>query len=188
MVIEALQNYAQLASGLTKTTRARAVSAAKVLIAQAGLGDVAAETSERVSKLADDIVATSKANRQLLANFVAHEVDKAVARMGLARIEDLDALRRDIVDLRAAQLGDPMSARDPVRKRTAAATKTAKAAAGTTPAKKAAAKKAAVGRATVTKPEAKRSTTRKTPAVPTSPPSVAAPTSATADASIPDVS
>ncbi|MFL5334036.1 MAG: polyhydroxyalkanoate synthesis protein PhaF [Geminicoccaceae bacterium] len=153
MVIEALQNYAQLASGLTKTTRAKAVSTAKGLIEQAGLGDVAAETSERVSKLADEIVATSKANRQLLANFVAHEVDKAVTRMGLARTEDIDALRREILELRAARSGSPVMPATATTRRSAAAAgkRTAKAPTGITPAKKAAVKKATAKRSSVSK-------------------------------------
>src|SRR5690349_15202563 len=87
MVIDALQSYAQLASGLTKTTREKAVATAKGLLEQAGLGEVAADAGDRVSKLADELLATSKANRQLLTQFVDAEVQKAVTRLGLAKSE-----------------------------------------------------------------------------------------------------
>ena len=80
MVIEALQSYAQLASGLTKTTREQALATAKGLLDQAGLGEVAADAGDRVSKLADELLATSKANRQALTKFVDAEVTKAVGQ------------------------------------------------------------------------------------------------------------
>jgi len=116
MVIEALQSYAQLASGLTKTTREKAVATAKGLLDQAGLGDVAADAGDRVSKLADELLATSKANRQLLTTFVDAEVQKAVGRLGLATSEDIEDLRAEIAALRtvnvaamAAATAEPVS-------------------------------------------------------------------------------
>jgi len=116
MVIEALQSYAQLASGLTKTTREKAIATAKGLLEQAGLGDVAADAGDRVSKLADELLATSKANRQLLTQFVDAEVQKAVGRLGLAKSEDIEDLRAEIAALRtvnvaamAAATAEPVS-------------------------------------------------------------------------------
>ena len=43
MVAEGMQNYVDMAAGLTKATRAKATAAAKNLLASAGLEDVAAD-------------------------------------------------------------------------------------------------------------------------------------------------
>jgi polyhydroxyalkanoate synthesis regulator phasin len=100
MAVEGLQNYAQMVSGMTKATRAKAVGAAKALLAQSGLNNVTADASERVAKLADELMAASRANRDLLEKVVKAEVDKAASRLGFARVEDLDALRTEIAKLR----------------------------------------------------------------------------------------
>jgi polyhydroxyalkanoate synthesis regulator phasin len=115
MAIDALQHYVQLANGLTKTTRERALAAARAALSQVGLEDVATDASERVSKLADDIMHASRANRQLLTDFVAHEVDQAVHRLGLVRLEDLEELRAEVARLRSSV--DPSAPRDTTRKR-----------------------------------------------------------------------
>src|SRR5690348_13010167 len=143
MVIEALQSYAQLASGLTKTTREKALATAKGLLTQAGLGDVAADAGDRVSKLADELVATSKANRELLTKFVDAEVKKAVGRLGLAKAEDIEGWRAEIAALRAASAAAspaPATTTTPATSTTAAEPATAPAA--KRPAKKAPARKA----------------------------------------------
>jgi polyhydroxyalkanoate synthesis regulator phasin len=67
---------------------------------QAGLEDVAAEASERVTKLAEEIMNASRVNRELLQNFVDAEVDKATGRLGFARAEDVQALRAEVASLR----------------------------------------------------------------------------------------
>ncbi len=178
MVIEALQSYAQLASGLTKTTRAKAMATAKGLLDQAGLGDVAADAGDRVGKLADELLATSKANRQLLVSFVDAEVQKAVGRLGLATAEDIEDLRAEIAALRTANIAATVAAastptgtatptpiptkrpakKTPARAATAQAA-TAKAATAKGAATKAPAKKAPAKKATVKKVPAKRPAT-----------------------------
>jgi len=96
MVGEAVQNYVNLVSGLTRTTRDRAVAGARALLAQAGLEDVAAGAGGRVTALADEIVAASKANRELMATFIASEVEQVVSRLGLARAEEVERLRGEV--------------------------------------------------------------------------------------------
>ena len=78
-----MQNYAHQVFGLTKMTRTKATEAAKSLLGQAGLNDVAAHTGERVTKLAEDLLTASRANRNVLEKLVPAEVDKAATRLGL---------------------------------------------------------------------------------------------------------
>jgi polyhydroxyalkanoate synthesis regulator phasin len=100
-VTEAFQAYINMVTGVTKTTQAKAAATARAMLKQAGLEDVASETSERVTKLAEEIMNASRTNRELLQNFVTAEVDKAAARLGFARAEEVDALRDEIASLRA---------------------------------------------------------------------------------------
>ena len=139
MVLDGLRGYLQLATGLTDVTRERALAAAKALVAQgeAGVGAVVpASVRTQVSALADDLVATSKANRDLLVSLVRVEVERSVARLGLT----------------PGQAARP-TAKKPAKK--AAKKSTAKKAAKKSTAKKAAKKSTA-------KKAAKKSTAKKT--------------------------
>jgi polyhydroxyalkanoate synthesis regulator phasin len=100
MAVDGLQNYIQMMSGMTKATRTKAVEAAKSLLAQTGLNDVASDAGERVTKLAEELLAASRANRELFEKVIKAEVDKAAARLGFVRAEDLEALRAEIAELR----------------------------------------------------------------------------------------
>src|SRR5918994_5189609 len=101
MAVEAVQNYVHLVSGFTRMTRTKAAEAAKSLLAQAGLEDVAADASGRVTKLADELRNASRANRDLLEKLVRAEVEKATTRLGFVRAQDLEELRREIAELRS---------------------------------------------------------------------------------------
>ena len=87
-----LKNYVELASGLTEVTAAKAKETALALIAQGmSLGtkqpsDVAAT----VQQAADDLIALSKTNRDMLVDMIRIEVDKAVGRIGFVRVVQLD--------------------------------------------------------------------------------------------------
>jgi len=133
-VAEAFQTYIDMVTGVTKTTQARATATARALLKQAGLEDVAAEASERVTKLAEEIMSASRANRELMQRFVTAEVDKATARLGFARAEEVQALRDEVASLRL----DINEAKAEAVKAATAKTAPAKKA----PAKKASAKKA----------------------------------------------
>jgi hypothetical protein len=100
-VSEAFQTYINMVTGVTKSTQAKAAATARAMMKQAGLKDVATETSERVTKLAEEIMNASRANRELLQHFVNAEVDKAAARLGFARAEEVEALRDEIAQVRA---------------------------------------------------------------------------------------
>jgi hypothetical protein len=98
---DARQSYVNLVASLTRTTRDRAAATARLLLAQAGLTEVANDASERVSKLAEEIIHAGKANRELMENLIATEVDKAAARLGFARADEVQALRDEIAEMRA---------------------------------------------------------------------------------------
>ncbi len=100
MVVEAVQNYVNLVNGLTRMTRERAIQTARALLTQAGLEGVANDAEKRVSQLADEILSASRANRTLVENLVAGEVDKAAAHWGYVRSAEVEALREEIAELR----------------------------------------------------------------------------------------
>jgi len=111
-VLDALKGYLQLASGLTEVTMKRAQEAASALVHQ-GLDllnlenvpgmpgkdsavDAAKTAASQVQGLADDLMETSKANRELLTGLIRTEVDRTAGRMGFVREEELAAVRRHI--------------------------------------------------------------------------------------------
>ncbi|MDH4353847.1 MAG: polyhydroxyalkanoate synthesis protein PhaF [Actinomycetota bacterium] len=96
MVLDAMRNYVQLASGLTDVTRQRAMAAASGLLASSGVDQVVPGALGQVTALADEIVASSKANRELLVGLVRAEVDRAVGGLGLATQDDLAGLHRAV--------------------------------------------------------------------------------------------
>lgn len=153
---EPFQAYINMVTGVTKTTQAKAAATARAMLKQAGLEDVATEASERVTKLAEEIMNASRTNRELLQHFVTAEVDKAAARLGFARAEEVEALRNEIASLRA-QLSD-------AKTRTAKAAATKKTATKKAPARKTATtmtgtKKSAASRSAGRKPPRERATT-----------------------------
>ena len=133
-VRDALKSYLALAGGVTEVTRQRALDAAKALVAQ---GEAAAE---QVTSLAEDLLAQTRQNREAVTALVAYEVDRALARVGLATADEVETLTQRVRTLEAqlAQSkgggGSAVPAKEPAKE---PAKKAAKA-----PAKKAAAKKA----------------------------------------------
>ncbi len=129
-VLDALRGYVQLATGLTEVTVARAREAAAAVIAQ-GIelaavrdvpgGDQATDAAKvaatQVQGLADDLLETSKANREMLVGLIRTEVDRAAGRMGFVREEELAAVRRHVarletqlVDIRSSLSAAPAAA------------------------------------------------------------------------------
>jgi len=117
-VLEALRGYVQLATGLTEVTVAKAREAAAALLAQGlDLTQVAAvpgadkaagaatAAATQVQGLADDLLETSKANREMLTGLIRTEVDRTAGRMGFVREEELAAVRRHVSRLET-QLAD----------------------------------------------------------------------------------
>ena len=108
---DALRTCLQIAGGLTEATRRRAVSAARELLEQTGVDVDALQRSigERippeVQSLADELIASGRANRDLLLGLIREEVDKTMGRVG--RVADeitkvgviLEALERRVRNL-----------------------------------------------------------------------------------------
>lgn len=150
MVAEQIQNYVNLVGGLTKATKAKATEAAQGLLSATHLDDVATGASGKVAALTEEILAASRANRELLAKTISAEVDKAAAKLGFARNEDLETLRAEVDELKsavaeqaaraAAAEAEQAAKKTAARKRAAA--KKAAPAKKTAPAKKAASKAA----------------------------------------------
>jgi polyhydroxyalkanoate synthesis regulator phasin len=137
--MDALRGYVQLANGLTEVTRQRAQQAAKALLQQTGADALTSGLTGKVTDLADEIVATSKSNRQLLQAIVANEVEGAVARLGFVRSEEVAALTRRVDGLER-ELAD---ANDALASATAPAAASVVAPAGSVSGAAPAAKKAA---------------------------------------------
>lgn len=149
MVLEGLRGYLQLATGLTDVTRERARAAARALVAQgeAGVGAVVPPVRSQVTALTEDLLATSKANRDLLMHLVRGEVERSVSRLGLVSAQDLAAETRRAhrLERRVAELEDEL-------RRSRAATATAK---------KSTAKKTGARKSTANKSAAKKSAAKK---------------------------
>jgi polyhydroxyalkanoate synthesis regulator phasin len=163
MVKDALRGYLALASGVTEVTAARARAAARVLVEQ---GE---STAGQISTLAEDLMETSRRNREGLVLIVRHEVEATLRRLGLGAAGDVDALTQRVRRLEQAvrELGRSRDAAGADRSSTSANKSAAKkpatrkstqkkTTAGAT--KKAAAKKAA---AKTTKSATRKATTKR---------------------------
>lgn len=106
MVRDSVKNYLALASGLTEVTRQRALSAAQALVAQ---GEA---TMDQVTTLAEDLVTTSKSNREAVSALVRAEVERTMTRLGVARSDDLARLADRLRTIEAAVRGTATRAAD----------------------------------------------------------------------------
>jgi polyhydroxyalkanoate synthesis regulator phasin len=113
-MLDDIRGYLQMASGLTEVTATKAREIAMALVGQGmSLSTKAPDVVGQVQELADDLVATSKGNRDLLTSMIRTEVDKAVGRMGFVREDELAALRRHVQRLESemGELRSEMSVR-----------------------------------------------------------------------------
>ena len=88
------------ASGLTEATASKAKDAVTGLLAHGvSLSSKALPAPDmmgQVQELADDLVATSRNNREMLVGMIRAEVDRNVGRMGFVREDEVAALRRHV--------------------------------------------------------------------------------------------
>lgn len=97
MVLDALRGYLQLASGVTEESRQRAAAAARSLLAQGGDADSGGPGQlHQVAALAEELMVTSRANRELLLGLIRTEVERALSRLGIATADEVEALRRSV--------------------------------------------------------------------------------------------
>jgi polyhydroxyalkanoate synthesis regulator phasin len=90
-----VRNYLEMATGLTEATAGKTMEVVGSLIAQGmSLGTKQpADVASGVAQAADDLMAHSKTNRDLLVGLIRTEVDKAIGRVGFVREDELAALR-----------------------------------------------------------------------------------------------
>jgi polyhydroxyalkanoate synthesis regulator phasin len=133
--LDDLRNYLQMASGITEATTTKARETVSGLLAHGvSLSSKALPASEmmgQVQDLADDLVSTSRNNREMLVGMIRAEVDRAVGRMGFVREDELAALRRHVQRLEQ-QLADVRAAATPAPAATAPASPSAAADAAAT--------------------------------------------------------
>lgn len=102
-MLDDLRTYLQMATGMTEATTAKARDTVSGLLAT-GMALTtkavpAPEMMGQVQELADDLVSTSRNNREVLTAMIRSEVDKAVGRMGFVREDELAAVRRHVQKL-----------------------------------------------------------------------------------------
>jgi len=93
--------YLEMATGLTEATATKAMEVAGSLIAQGmSLGaKQPADVASSVAQAADELMAQSKTNRDLLIGLIRTEVDRAIGRVGFVREDELAALRARVEKL-----------------------------------------------------------------------------------------
>lgn len=83
---DAMRAYLELALGLTEASRKRAEKVARDLL---GRGEA---TAAQLQSVVDELMATSRTNREGLARLVRYEVDRALGVVGLATAEEVAEL------------------------------------------------------------------------------------------------
>lgn len=96
MVMDAVRGYLQLAGGVTEMSRQRATAMAKAMLTSPET------TREQVSALAADLLELSRTNRDAVGMMVRNEVDRGLARMGLATSEEVAELTGRVRSLESA--------------------------------------------------------------------------------------
>jgi polyhydroxyalkanoate synthesis regulator phasin len=164
---DAWRSYLEMAYGLSKTSRKKAEKAVREVVGKSG-----AKASE-LQQMVEDLLATSGSNRDALVEVIRTELDRALNRVGLAKAEEVAALRERVAELEAslavapskAAAADMGKAQPAAAKRAAPAKKAVKAAPAASTAKSGVASGATSGRvkkaATTKKTVAKKTVAKK---------------------------
>jgi len=158
---EAVRTYLELALGLTEASRKRAKKVVDDVVGRGGA------TVEQARALTGDLITMNSANRRALAKLVRFEVDRTLAKVGLATAEEVNELTARVRDLeRQLRLAETRAADPPAAPTPAtAATRrpTLPEAGARPPARKAPAKKSVAKKAPATA-VAKKAVAKKAPA------------------------
>ncbi|GIJ51967.1 hypothetical protein Val02_88530 [Virgisporangium aliadipatigenens] len=92
---DAWRAYAEIVLGMTEASRKRATKVAKQFLGKGGA------TAEQVQAFADELFKAGVANREQLTQVVRSELDRALARVGLAKAEEVATLESRVKDLEA---------------------------------------------------------------------------------------
>jgi polyhydroxyalkanoate synthesis regulator phasin len=154
---DAWRAYLELAMGLTEASRKRAEQVARDLLGRGGA------TAAQLQSAAEELVTTSRANRENLAKLVRYELDRALGAVGLATAEEVSGLaarvRRLEHDLREVSRRAATADAPPRDEQTVAE----KAPAKKVPAKKTVAKKTVAKKTVAKKTAAKKTAAKKAP-------------------------
>ena len=114
-----LKRYLDAGVAFTQLTQSKAEAIVRDLVRA---GEVqTGDARQRVEELLD----RSRKNTDNLMKLVRDEVNGQVARLGLVPKKDLDAVRRELADLRAAQAKSAVKSAAPAKKAAAAPVKKA---------------------------------------------------------------
>jgi polyhydroxyalkanoate synthesis regulator phasin len=168
---DAWRAYYELALGLTETSRKKAMKIAERVAGKGGA------TAEQLQTLAEDFVNAGAANREAMTRMIRVEMDRALGRVGLATMDEVEELTKRVRELErelnapgmpdatdpltrpaAAPAADDAVAKKAVAKKTVAKKTVAKKTAG----KKTAAKQAPAAGAGPAKTTAKKTVAKKT--------------------------
>jgi polyhydroxyalkanoate synthesis regulator phasin len=92
---DAWRAYAEIVLGMTEASRKRATKVAKQFLGKGG------GTAEQVQAFADELFKAGVANREQLTQVVRSELDRALARVGLAKADEVATLESRVRDLEA---------------------------------------------------------------------------------------
>jgi polyhydroxyalkanoate synthesis regulator phasin len=101
---DAWRSYLEMAYGLSKTSRKKAEKAVREVVGKSG-----AKASE-LQQMVEDLLATSGSNRDALVEVIRTELDRALNRVGLAKAEEVAALRERVAELEASLATAPSKA------------------------------------------------------------------------------
>jgi polyhydroxyalkanoate synthesis regulator phasin len=90
---DAWRSYLDLALGVTETSRKKATKVVRKLV---GRGNA---TAEQLQSMAEELVSTSRANREALSRLVRFELERGLTRVGLATADEVDALTARVKEL-----------------------------------------------------------------------------------------
>ncbi len=155
----AMQRYLEAATGLTSMTKASAEKIVKQLVRQ---GEAA---TDNAGDLVDELLERQRKNRDAVSAIVKAETGRVVKAMGLASVNEVERLQKQVADLKRSLADAEKTAKSAERKAetaSKAASATKKPAAKKPAAKKAAAKKPAAKKAAAKKPAAKKTTKKAT--------------------------
>lgn len=138
----AMHRYLEAATGLTSMTKASAEKLVKQLVRQ---GEAA---TENAGDLVDELLERQRKNRDAVAAIVKAETNRVVKAMGLASVNEVERLQKQVADLKRSLADAEKTAKAAERKADSAARSGRAPAAKKAATKKATAKKAGTKKAT----------------------------------------
>ncbi|QSB12584.1 phasin family protein [Natronosporangium hydrolyticum] len=90
---DAWRAYLELALGLTEASRRKAEKVARDLLDKGG------STASQAQSMVEDLLATSRANREELTKLVRFEVERTMGKLGLATAEEVGQLAARVQEL-----------------------------------------------------------------------------------------